>query len=103
MLLFHKNPSKLSCDGLAQRGSASKTRCNKPCPLYPQERTCAVHSRMSALGQKRTFPHGHIKEKPPAKTNLTADAIVIIDKFLLSSRMGSQRNALIFAIATLRN
>jgi hypothetical protein len=23
----------------------------KPCPLYPQERTCAVHLGMSALGQ----------------------------------------------------
>src|SRR5262249_54084401 len=26
------------------------------CPLYPQKRTFAVHKRMSALGQKRTFP-----------------------------------------------
>src|SRR5262245_23239574 len=26
----------------------------RPCPLYPQERTCAVQLGMSALGQKRT-------------------------------------------------
>src|SRR5262249_30721477 len=26
------------------------------CPLYPRERTCAVHYAMSALGQKRTSP-----------------------------------------------
>src|SRR5262249_12315156 len=26
----------------------------RSCPLYPQERTCAVHYAMSALGQKRT-------------------------------------------------
>ena len=25
------------------------------CPLYPRKRTCAVHQRMSALCQKRTF------------------------------------------------
>src|SRR5262245_12061958 len=25
-----------------------------PCPLYPRERTCAVHQLMSALGHKRT-------------------------------------------------
>jgi hypothetical protein len=28
---------------------------NKSCPLYTQERTCAVHWPMSALGQKRTW------------------------------------------------
>src|SRR5215831_3338890 len=28
--------------------------CPRSCPLYPQKRTCAVHSAMSALGQKRT-------------------------------------------------
>src|SRR5262249_30766758 len=27
----------------------------RSCPLYPQKQTCAVHKRMSALGQKRTF------------------------------------------------
>src|SRR5512132_1872047 len=26
----------------------------RPCPLYPQERTCAVQLQMSAKGQKRT-------------------------------------------------
>src|SRR5262249_39795633 len=26
----------------------------RPCPLYPQKRTCAVQLGMSALGQKRT-------------------------------------------------
>jgi hypothetical protein len=25
------------------------------CPLYSQERTCAAHAAMSALGHKRTF------------------------------------------------
>src|SRR6476620_6516900 len=29
----------------------------RSCPLYPQKRTCAVHSSMSALGQKRTSAH----------------------------------------------
>jgi hypothetical protein len=24
---------------------------NRPCPLYPQERTCAMQLRMTALGQ----------------------------------------------------
>jgi hypothetical protein len=28
---------------------------NRPCPLYPQERTCAMQLRMSALGHKRTI------------------------------------------------
>jgi len=28
--------------------------CNRACPLYPQEQTCAVQSEMSAMGQKRT-------------------------------------------------
>jgi hypothetical protein len=28
---------------------------NLSCLLYPQKRTCAVHSPMSALGQKRTY------------------------------------------------
>src|SRR5262245_66210508 len=27
----------------------------RSCPLYPQKRTCAVQTPMSALGQKRTF------------------------------------------------
>src|SRR5262245_52923543 len=27
---------------------------NRSCPLYPQERTCAAHYQMSAMGQKRT-------------------------------------------------
>jgi hypothetical protein len=27
----------------------------KSCPLYPQKRTCAVQSVVSALGQKRTL------------------------------------------------
>ena len=27
--------------------------CNRPCPLYPQKRTCAVQLGMSAMGQKR--------------------------------------------------
>src|SRR5262245_19304425 len=26
-------------------------QCKRACPLYPQKRACAVHSRMSALGQ----------------------------------------------------
>src|SRR5262245_50241623 len=30
-------------------------RCDDPCLLYTQKRTCAVHQVMSALGQKRTF------------------------------------------------
>jgi hypothetical protein len=29
---------------------------NRPCPLYPRKRTCAVQLGMSAMGQKRTFP-----------------------------------------------
>jgi hypothetical protein len=29
-------------------------QCKRACPLYPRERTFAVHSLMSALGQKRT-------------------------------------------------
>src|SRR5262245_56574105 len=29
-------------------------QCGHACPLYPQERTCAVQLGMSALGQKRT-------------------------------------------------
>src|SRR5262249_46489005 len=28
---------------------------NQPCPLYPQERTCAVQPAMSAFGHKRTL------------------------------------------------
>src|SRR5262245_38677556 len=35
----------------------------KSCPLYPQKQTCAVHSRMSALGQKRTFKSSFCTEK----------------------------------------
>jgi len=27
----------------------------RPCPLYHWKQTCAVHSPMSALGQKRTL------------------------------------------------
>ena len=27
----------------------------RSCPLYPQERTCAVQKLMSAKGQKRTY------------------------------------------------
>src|SRR5215813_15560860 len=30
-------------------------RRNKRCPLYTRKRRCAVQTRMSALGQKRTF------------------------------------------------
>src|SRR5262245_44872969 len=50
-----------------ERGSARRQQFNvrfgskadiyavqKPCPLYPQKRTCAVQLGMSALGQKRT-------------------------------------------------
>jgi len=29
-------------------------RCESSCPLYPQKRTCAVHQRMSTMGQKQT-------------------------------------------------
>ena len=32
-------------------------RREKPCPLYPQKRTCAAQHVMSALCQKRTFRH----------------------------------------------
>jgi hypothetical protein len=31
-------------------------QCKKACPLYPQERTCAVQLWMSALGQQGTWP-----------------------------------------------
>src|SRR4030095_12443282 len=31
------------------------SRCNRVCPLYPRNRTCAVQLGMSAKGQKRTF------------------------------------------------
>jgi len=34
--------------------SAEATFRKRPCPLYPQKRTCAVHQPMSALGQKQT-------------------------------------------------
>jgi hypothetical protein len=30
------------------------SRCSRPCPLYPRERTFAVHQPMSAKGQKQT-------------------------------------------------
>src|SRR5262245_18126252 len=30
-------------------------QCKKACPLYPQKRSCAVQTGMSALGQKRTL------------------------------------------------
>jgi hypothetical protein len=36
----------------------------KSCLLYPQERTCAAQTVMSALGQKRTF------EFAPVETNV---------------------------------
>ena len=35
--------------------TAKATFRNRPCPLYPQKRTCAVQLGMSALGQKRTW------------------------------------------------
>src|SRR5215831_15508815 len=34
-------------------GSKVHLHCNTLCPLYPQERTCAVQRGMSAKGQKR--------------------------------------------------
>ena len=36
-------------------GSKADIR-KRSCPLYPQKRTCAVQTRMSAMGQKRTSP-----------------------------------------------
>jgi hypothetical protein len=43
--------------GLPQRPlwvTSGHLRRNRPCPLYPQKRTCAVQLGMSALGQKET-------------------------------------------------
>jgi hypothetical protein len=33
----------------------------RPCLLYPQKRTCAVHLPMSAMGQKRTSDNCRVK------------------------------------------
>src|SRR5262245_59815570 len=33
--------------------------CDRPCPLYPQEQTLALHKSMSAWGQKRTLSATH--------------------------------------------
>jgi hypothetical protein len=38
-------------------GSTAALSKQSACPLYPQKQTFALHSRMSALGQKRTFRH----------------------------------------------
>ena len=36
----------------------------KSCPLYPRKRTHAVHNRMSALGQKRTYAGPQVRSEP---------------------------------------
>src|SRR5215510_11586009 len=46
--------SKMACSTSAL-GQKRTFRSDAPCPLYPRKQTCAVHSLMSGLGQKRTF------------------------------------------------
>ena len=36
---------------LPPKATAKADSRNRPCPLYPQKRTCAVQLAMSALGQ----------------------------------------------------
>ena len=36
-------------------------QCKRPCPLCPRKRTCAVHSPMSALCQKRTWRRASVQ------------------------------------------
>src|SRR5262249_7393994 len=45
--------SKMACSTSAL-GQKRTFRSDAPCPLYPRKQTCAVHSLMSGLGQKRT-------------------------------------------------
>ena len=46
--------------------NSGHVRRKTSCPLYPRKRTCAVHQRMSALGQKRTsrIPSGSLTLVP---------------------------------------
>ena len=37
------------------------SRRKKSCPFYTRKQTFAVHQRMSAMGQKRTFHNRHVK------------------------------------------
>jgi hypothetical protein len=42
---------------MMSRVKSGHLHCNRPCPLYPQERTCAAQQPMSAMGEKRTLRH----------------------------------------------
>jgi hypothetical protein len=55
--LGHKRTfrSAIAMSALPPIATAKADSRKRSCPLYPQERTCAVQLGRSALGQKRTF------------------------------------------------
>jgi hypothetical protein len=57
--------------------------CNRPCPLCPQKRTCAVQLWMSAKGQKRTSLHPVVSG---ALTHVTFFAVEFLQKCLSELR-----------------